>query len=294
MCESILFLRGQYISSLKILKTLLENNIQNRRFQDEILPYYRDGILDNWLRRQGAKRVEVDSSAARKDILNSIYKSIVGDICPFDLSSKFSEVWKIERVLVDGSPVKKLARKIYVVTANTIEIEIVSSVRVDDDFVLSIRPKKGEPFSRKRIKSCVSNQKKCYTFDVSNLNDASEDVFSLVEGDENVLFDFHLVPKLLPLFDIDSELKAFYVDSNVLSALEISDSFTYNRYSCDQAIGLLKEINKKCSPLVFRFPQESEFDSIIYQKKRVQRFWTVQDIQKNTGGQWPLVLLTQK
>lgn len=292
MCESILFLRGQYISSLKILKTLLENNIQNRRFQDEILPYYKDGILDNWLRRQGAKRVEVDSSAARKDILNSIYKSIVGDICPFDLSSKFSEVWKIERVLVDGSPVKKLARKIYVVTANTIEIEIVSSVRVDDDFVLSIRPKKGEPFSRKRIKSCVSNQKKCYTFDVSNLNDASEDVFSLVEGDENVLFDFHLVPKL-PLFDIDSELKAFHVDSNVLRTLKISDSFTDNRYSCDQAIGLLKEINKKCSPLVFRFPQESEFDS-IYQKKCVQGFLTVQDIQKNTVGQWPLVLLTQK
>lgn len=103
MRKEILFLRGEYCPNLESLKELMRRYSGEEDLRDEILTYYSDEVLQRWLDENGANMVlKISSNLSDIECFKSLYQTIVGAPCSFNLECDFFKYAELARVEIDG------------------------------------------------------------------------------------------------------------------------------------------------------------------------------------------------
>ena len=113
--KTILFLGDTYIATIEELQQILKanNSKKNKAFGKELLYYFNEGVLFDWLNEHGCPhiantlpRLEGLHKLTDNDILKSIFRSVLNKTeCLIDLDSVFSEMASLIRCEVNGKEV---------------------------------------------------------------------------------------------------------------------------------------------------------------------------------------------
>ena len=113
--KTILFLGDTYIATIEELQHILKanNSKKNKAFGKELLYYFNEGALSDWLNEHGCPhianslpRLEDLHKCTDNDILKSIFRSVLNKTeCLIDLDSVLSERASLIRCEVNGKEV---------------------------------------------------------------------------------------------------------------------------------------------------------------------------------------------
>lgn len=95
-----LYLNNTYCSCPEDVKSLFldQNNLKSKSFRNEVLAYFRDGLLEEWYKEHGKKFTFPNDADTDEKCFKELVRLISGTELTGNISSKFNEIGELLRV----------------------------------------------------------------------------------------------------------------------------------------------------------------------------------------------------
>ncbi len=201
-----LYINNTYCSNVEQLKAFLSdrNNQVNKGFRNEILAFFRDGVLEEWHKDRDIHIEFGDKSATDDKTFNELVKTITGNEVSGDASSKFNEVGELVRVEFNSKNYEVTNGKVSITNFEPGKIKfILKCLRPENnEFVFSF----GEQTKSMIWNDYTRSQEVAMEFDVEK-----EGVYQLKEGKGNTLSSI----EINTYKTIDLGLSVYWADRNI-------------------------------------------------------------------------------
>lgn len=186
--QTILYISDNYCTSLDEFKHFLEVGVNDKSIRNEILSYYRDGVLTGWISSFLPTFSCSINEASDNVVYDAIYTQLTGKASVMSsLTSSFSDYVKIEglRYSKDASNYENLNGT--VTTVRSIKVALKVLQPDNNDFVLKAKSNGQTLWEYKlNLKDYKRNQK--FELPIDFKEPCTKNV-QLLEGDSNVLYE---------------------------------------------------------------------------------------------------------
>lgn len=193
--KTVVYLDNSYIATLNELQETIENKFnvrEGKTFRKELLAYYKDQVLSNWLEEHGFENEscrlplwENGDGKPDNELFKEIYRVLLGKECTADLDSAFSQKAMLLRCEVDGKPATIVDGTITVFSIDKHkEIRFVFKAMEEIDSIMAFELVKHnsrkKPLMKKTEKSWyASGGEFSVTFGLALLGDKIEGAYAL-------------------------------------------------------------------------------------------------------------------
>ncbi|MCQ2250303.1 MAG: hypothetical protein MJZ66_04260 [Bacteroidales bacterium] len=185
-----LYINNTYCSNVEQLKAFLSdrNNQVNKGFRNEILAFFRDGVLEEWYKDRDIHIEFGDKSATDDKTFNELVKTITGNEVSGDASSKFNEVGELVRVEFNSKNYEVTNGKVSITNFEPGKIKFILKCLKpeNNEFVFRF----GEQTISMNWNEFNKNQEVAIEFEIANEGD-----YSMIEGNKNEICKLGLSSK---------------------------------------------------------------------------------------------------
>lgn len=195
--QTILYISDNYCTSLDELKHFLELGVNDKSIRNEIMSYYRDGVLTEWINSFLPNFSCSINEASDNVVYDALYTQLTGKgSVKSSLSSSFSDYVKIEglRYSKDTTSYENLNGAVSDIKSIIIAIKVLQPE--NNDFVLKAKSNDETLWEYKlNLKNYKRNQK----FELFvDLKKTCTNNIQLIEGANNVLYETVVYKAQLP------------------------------------------------------------------------------------------------
>lgn len=195
--QTILYISDNFCTSLDELKHFLELGVNDKSIRNEILSYYRDGVLTEWISSFLPTFSCSINEASDNVVYDALYTQLTGKgSVKSSLSSSFSDYVKIEgmRYSMDATNYESLNGTVTAIKSIIVALKVLQPE--NNDFVLRAKSN-GETLWEYKLN--LNNYKRNQKFELFiNLKKACTNNVQLIEGADNVLHEAAVYKAQLP------------------------------------------------------------------------------------------------
>lgn len=195
--QTILYISDNYCTSLDELKHFLELGVNDKSIRNEILSYYRDRVLTEWISSFQPTFSCSINEASDNVVYDALYTQLTGKgSVKSSLSSSFSDYVKIEgmRYSMDTTNYESLNGTVTAIKSIIVALKVLQTE--NNDFILKAKSNEETLWE---YKLNLNNYKRNQKFELFiDLKTTCTNNIQLIEGTNNVLYEAVVYKAQLP------------------------------------------------------------------------------------------------
>jgi hypothetical protein len=287
--KAILFLGNTYIATIEELHEVIEKNYNGRdgkAFRKELLAFYKDGMLAEWLEEHNYVKEKLQlsswknaSEAPDNEVFKMVYQVLTGKECTADLDSAFSQKAVLLRCEVNGKPTIPEDNTFTISPNEVQELKFVFKAleEIDSKMVFGLEkmnsrqaPLKAESelgwYAAGSEFSVVFKlgKQQCDDSFILKFNSSKQETVCKLDVLSNTTEIELKDGWRLKLFYFKNEDKknGFWITEPYADA-RLSIFPNWHNSAVVSAIDIMRELNKKAHPMEFRLAKRKEIDTVL-------------------------------